>query len=35
MQLAYVEGWVSVFKEMFEQFVRRNSGSAPMHDHAG
>ena len=35
MQLAYVEGFVSVTKEMFERFVRRNSGSALMHVHAG
>ena len=35
MQLVYVEGLVSAFKEAFEEFVRRNSGSALMHDHAG
>ena len=28
MQLVYVEGLVSASKEVFEHFVRRNSGSA-------
>ena len=35
MQLVYVEGLVSAFKELFEQLVRRSSDSALMHDHAG
>ena len=35
MQLGYVEDLVSAFKELFEQLVRHNSGSALIHDHAG
>lgn len=35
MQLAYVKRLASAFKELFEQSVRRSSGPALMHDHAG
>ena len=35
MQRVYVEGFALAVKEVFDQFVRRNSGSALVHDHAG
>ena len=35
MQLAYIKGLVTAFKDVFEQSVRPSSDPALMHDHAG
>ena len=35
MQLAHIKGLVSAFRHLFKQSVRRISGPALMHDHAG